>query len=75
MAGLLDLSRNYSYFAIPAATVLAFIPKMYGNAVGGKYYDVAQPRKFIEYVNKDEKLDKRVSTYLTTCYCRRPIAN
>ncbi|RWA11718.1 hypothetical protein EKO27_g3388 [Xylaria grammica] len=65
------LSQNYSFYAnafantglvgraqAPIAWFLAFVPGIYSKSLGGNNYDIANPRRFVENVQKDEKLDK-----------------
>ncbi|KAI1425986.1 hypothetical protein F5Y12DRAFT_315822 [Xylaria sp. FL1777] len=54
----IDLSQNYSFYAIPVAWLLTNIPGVYAKSLGGTNYDIASPRKFAENVEKDQKLDK-----------------
>ncbi|KAI0115961.1 hypothetical protein GGR51DRAFT_502763 [Nemania sp. FL0031] len=56
MSGLLDLSKNYSFYALPVAWFVAFLPGVYSKSLGGKNYDLASPRQYVENVLKDEKL-------------------
>ncbi|KAK3944622.1 hypothetical protein QBC46DRAFT_373869 [Diplogelasinospora grovesii] len=56
----LDLltTTNLSYHSIPAAFVLAMIPHTYANMAAGKNYDLANPRKTAEHLQKDTTLNK-----------------
>ncbi|KAM5351587.1 hypothetical protein ACJ41O_004310 [Fusarium nematophilum] len=54
----LDLSRNYSYFSIPAAFVVIAIPHIYAVRISAGTYDNANPRGHKENIEKSEKLDK-----------------
>ncbi|KAI1359543.1 hypothetical protein F5Y08DRAFT_77151 [Xylaria arbuscula] len=54
----LDLSQNYSFYAIPAAWFMAFLPGIYSKSLSGKNYDIATPRKLAENVEKDQSLTK-----------------
>lgn len=56
----IDLSQNYSFYAIPIAWFLAFVPGAIAKSLGGKNYDAANPRKLVENVQRDEKLSKVV---------------
>ncbi|KAI1355853.1 hypothetical protein F5Y01DRAFT_310733 [Xylaria sp. FL0043] len=62
-----DLSVNYSFYAIPAAWFLAFLPGIYSKALGGTNYDIANPRQFAENVQKDQKLDKATKGKILRC--------
>ncbi|KAI0199649.1 hypothetical protein F4808DRAFT_203395 [Astrocystis sublimbata] len=59
------MSANYSFYSIPVAWFLAGLPGMYAKALGGTNYDVANPRKFAEYVEKDDKLDKQTKNKIS----------
>ncbi|KAI8628652.1 hypothetical protein F5Y19DRAFT_476197 [Xylariaceae sp. FL1651] len=69
MAGLIDLSTNYSFYALPLAWLCVNAPGFYSKALGGTNYDIAYPRNFQENVKKDEKLDKAVSSILSFMIC------
>ncbi|KAH9884561.1 hypothetical protein F4778DRAFT_762650 [Xylariomycetidae sp. FL2044] len=58
MAGLFDLSRNYSIYSIPVAVILGQIPGVVAKAMAGNNYDSATPRTMLSNVEKDETLDK-----------------
>ncbi|KAI1306333.1 hypothetical protein F5Y03DRAFT_139306 [Xylaria venustula] len=62
-----DLSQNYSFYAIPIAWFLSFVPGLYSKALGGTNYDIATPRRFAENVLKDEKLDKATKNKILRC--------
>ncbi|KAI5918068.1 hypothetical protein F4810DRAFT_607649 [Camillea tinctor] len=38
--------RNFTFYTVPAAFILLFLPKLYSFALGGKYLDPAHPRKY-----------------------------
>ncbi|PNP54161.1 hypothetical protein THARTR1_05368 [Trichoderma harzianum] len=54
----LDLSKNYSFFTVPAAFVLCMLPGAFANALAGKSFDPANPRQTRATVLADDKLDK-----------------
>ncbi|KAI0597662.1 hypothetical protein F4775DRAFT_593131 [Biscogniauxia sp. FL1348] len=60
MDAIVDLSKNYSFFSIPVAFVLATIPAIYGKLLAGTNYDLAYPRTFQERVKSDDNMDKAV---------------
>ncbi|KAJ4170278.1 hypothetical protein NW754_006418 [Fusarium falciforme] len=53
-----DLSKNYSFFAVPAAFIVIAFPHIYGVRISAGTYDNANPRCHKEYVEKSDKLDK-----------------
>ncbi|KAH7170576.1 hypothetical protein EDB81DRAFT_876599 [Dactylonectria macrodidyma] len=53
-----DLSRNYSYFTVPAAFLLAGLPHVYAVLSSRALYDNANPRGHQDSVAKSETLDK-----------------
>ncbi|GAW21788.1 hypothetical protein ANO14919_113130 [Xylariales sp. No.14919] len=61
------LSQNYSFYAAPIAWFLAFVPGIYSKSLGGNNYDIANPRRFVENVQKDEKLDKATKNRILRC--------
>ncbi|KAI1180399.1 hypothetical protein F4777DRAFT_530131 [Nemania sp. FL0916] len=63
----LDLSQNYSFYALPAAWFLAFFPGVYSKALSKKNYNLAYPRQLAEAVAKDEKLDKATKNKILRC--------
>ncbi|KAI0911558.1 hypothetical protein F4823DRAFT_295731 [Ustulina deusta] len=63
----IDLSQNYSFYAFPIAWFLAFVPGVYAKSLGGKNYDIANPRRFAENVQKDENLDKATKEKILRC--------
>lgn len=54
----LDLSRNYSYFSVPAAFFSAALPHAYSVLSSRVHYDNANPRNHQESLAKSETLDK-----------------
>ncbi|KAI0460461.1 hypothetical protein F5B21DRAFT_451871 [Xylaria acuta] len=67
MSGAVDLSRNYSFYALPVAFFIAIVPGMYSKALGGKNYDLATPRKFVENIEKDGNIDKPTKNKILRC--------
>ncbi|KAI0123718.1 hypothetical protein BJ170DRAFT_686972 [Xylariales sp. AK1849] len=61
MASFLS-DTNISYYIIPAAAGLALFPRTYSGLAGPgkKYFDPANPRKFVEKLEKTEEIDKRL---------------
>ncbi|KAL7803153.1 hypothetical protein V8C43DRAFT_270399 [Trichoderma afarasin] len=57
IAGL-DLSKNYSFFTVPAAFLLCMLPGAFAVAIAGKSFDPANPRQTRATVLADDKLDK-----------------
>ncbi|UQC76409.1 uncharacterized protein CLUP02_17922 [Colletotrichum lupini] len=61
MTSLVGLAEsNLSYYSVPLAYMLAFIPHVYANTITGDNYDVAEPRRLLDAVSGDESLDKRI---------------
>ncbi|KAI1335155.1 hypothetical protein F5Y15DRAFT_420194 [Xylariaceae sp. FL0016] len=58
MASFMDLSKNYSFYSIPLAYLLAMLPGAYAKGLGSKHYDIANPRGFQEQIKKDDGIDK-----------------
>ncbi|GAB7357383.1 hypothetical protein MBLNU459_g8323t1 [Dothideomycetes sp. NU459] len=56
-ANLLDTTRNYSLYTIPAAWVLSTAPHIYAAALGGKRFDNRSPRGFTSSLKDDQTLD------------------
>ncbi|KAI0533413.1 hypothetical protein GGR58DRAFT_486888 [Xylaria digitata] len=67
MSAFIDLSRNYSLYAAPLAWFLAFIPGIYSKSLGANNYDIANPRRYAENVQKDEKLGKATKNKILRC--------
>ncbi|KAH8668908.1 hypothetical protein BX600DRAFT_460943 [Xylariales sp. PMI_506] len=61
MTSLLD-GRNVSYYTIPAAMVIALLPRVYSGIAGPgkKYFDKSNPRSFSAKLDKIEALDKQL---------------
>ncbi|KAK0646530.1 hypothetical protein B0T16DRAFT_353016 [Cercophora newfieldiana] len=56
MASLLDL--NLSYYTVPVAYVIGFLPHAYASIIAGKNYDLTNPRNTLSHVSKDTTIDK-----------------
>ncbi|KAI0123905.1 hypothetical protein BJ170DRAFT_640990 [Xylariales sp. AK1849] len=52
--------RNFTFYTVPAAFVLLFIPKLYSFAVGGKYLDPASPKKYQPAILDADDLDHKI---------------
>ncbi|KAI9166923.1 Endo-1,3(4)-beta-glucanase [Paramyrothecium foliicola] len=60
----LDITRNVSYFTVPAAFALAMAPHVYGVMLGGrKNFSNSKPRTHAERVSADPSLDSAVSSH------------
>ncbi|KAI1213701.1 uncharacterized protein F4807DRAFT_196783 [Annulohypoxylon truncatum] len=61
MASYLGLEKNISYYTIPAAVVLALLPRVYSGLTGPgkKVFDGNNPRLFTQALEKSD-LDKRL---------------
>ncbi|KAF4463860.1 hypothetical protein FALBO_9312 [Fusarium albosuccineum] len=58
----LDLSRNYSFFTVPAAFFVIAIPHVYGVRISGGTYDNANPRGHNEAIKKQLILRAKAAT-------------
>ncbi|RYP91035.1 hypothetical protein DL770_002865 [Monosporascus sp. CRB-9-2] len=68
MDSFVDLSKNYSLFAIPAAVVLGLVPSIYGkNTAGKKFYDNRDPRGYQDRIKNAQNIDNRTKNRLLRC--------
>ncbi|KAK8123669.1 hypothetical protein PG999_003587 [Apiospora kogelbergensis] len=51
--------QNFTFFTVPAAFVLLFLPKLYSFSLGLKYLDPADPRRYQPAILKADDLDDR----------------
>ncbi|EOO04416.1 putative membrane protein [Phaeoacremonium minimum UCRPA7] len=59
MASLFDLTRStLSFYSVPAAFILQFLPNAWAMVAAGRNYDLCYPRRMEETCNKDQSLDK-----------------
>ncbi|OBS16184.1 hypothetical protein FPOA_13104 [Fusarium poae] len=58
MAGIVNLSHNYSLYSVPVAYVLALWPNIWGKLKSRGIFDRANPREFNESVKSTQSLDK-----------------
>ncbi|KAH8909909.1 hypothetical protein BR93DRAFT_426242 [Coniochaeta sp. PMI_546] len=59
MASLFDLTKaQLSYYTVPAAMILLYVPHTYAGILAGKNQDIANPRRTEEHLAKDDSLDK-----------------
>lgn len=59
---LFDLTRNFSFYAIPAAWVLALAPHVYATSLHdskspGKKFDNCNPRTLVPSLDSNQSLD------------------
>ncbi|KIN00528.1 hypothetical protein OIDMADRAFT_19570 [Oidiodendron maius Zn] len=66
MAELVDLTRNYSFYAIPVAWVLAIFPHGISLSLG-KSIDKTAPRTYGECIANDQTLDKATKAMIHRC--------
>ncbi|KAK7937408.1 uncharacterized protein PG986_014276 [Apiospora aurea] len=52
-----SFDKNFTFFTVPAAFVLLFLPKLYSFSLGLKYLDPADPKKYQPAVLKADDLD------------------
>lgn len=61
MASIFDFNRNLSFYAIPAAWVLAIAPRFYAvslyEATSSRKFDTLCPRTFIAKCETDQSID------------------
>ncbi|KAK7743760.1 hypothetical protein SLS62_010452 [Diatrype stigma] len=69
MADYVDVNKNYSIFAIPAAVILGLLPIVYGRraALKLKLFDNKNPRGFQEAVKSSQKIDQATKDRLLRC--------
>ncbi|KAK8848749.1 Membrane protein [Apiospora arundinis] len=56
MAGF---DKNFTFFTVPAAFVLLFLPKLYSFSLGLKYLDPADPKRYQPAILKADDLDDK----------------
>ncbi|KAK6224146.1 hypothetical protein LQW54_000294 [Pestalotiopsis sp. IQ-011] len=54
--------RNFTFFTVPAAFVLLFIPKLYSFWLGGRYLDPASPKAYQPSILAADDLDYKVKS-------------
>ncbi|KAK8022430.1 hypothetical protein PG993_013197 [Apiospora rasikravindrae] len=54
-----SFDKNFTFFTVPAAFVLLFLPKLYSFFLGLKYLDPADPKKYQPAVLKADDLDDK----------------
>ncbi|QDS76246.1 hypothetical protein FKW77_001055 [Venturia effusa] len=57
-ANILGLTRNFSFYTIPAAWVLSIAPHFYAASLGGKKFDNRNPRTYIPSLASDQTFDQ-----------------
>ncbi|KAI1432350.1 hypothetical protein GGR50DRAFT_697156 [Xylaria sp. CBS 124048] len=67
MSAVMDLSQNYSLYAIPIAWFFTFVTGSYAKTLSSGHYDIAYPRRYAEAVEKDEKLSKATKDKIFRC--------
>ncbi|KAI1505910.1 hypothetical protein F5X99DRAFT_174963 [Biscogniauxia marginata] len=50
---------NFTFYTVPAAFILLFLPKLYSFALGGKYLDPAHPRKYQPAIAEADDLEAK----------------
>ncbi|KAL6711898.1 hypothetical protein ACN47E_002941 [Coniothyrium glycines] len=55
-ANILDLPRNFSLYAVPAAWVLSIVPHFYAASLGK--FDNKNPRTYTQDTKSDQSIDK-----------------
>ncbi|KAL2066318.1 hypothetical protein VTL71DRAFT_2389 [Oculimacula yallundae] len=57
MASLFDTTRNFSFYTVPAAWVIAFLPHPYAVSLSKKFSNVS-PRTYVGDLQKDQTIDQ-----------------
>ena len=61
MASVFDFTRNFSFYTIPAAWVLALAPRIYGvtlyESKSSRRFDTKCPRTFVAKCEADQSID------------------
>ncbi|KAF1355452.1 hypothetical protein BDV97DRAFT_387509 [Delphinella strobiligena] len=57
-ASLFDLTRNFSYYTVPAVWVLSIAPHFYAAKLAGNKFDNRNPRGLKEVLAADQTLDQ-----------------
>ncbi|KAK7909048.1 hypothetical protein PG985_014926 [Apiospora marii] len=54
-----SFDKNFTFFTVPAAFVLLFLPKLYSFSLGLKYLDPADPKRYQPAILKADDLDDK----------------
>ncbi|KAM0481358.1 hypothetical protein ACHAPX_003462 [Trichoderma viride] len=65
---MVDLSINYSFYTVPIAFTLCWLPAAYGHTLAGKNFDETNPRHTQAAVLKDDKMDKARQQRITRAF-------
>ncbi|PVH88067.1 hypothetical protein DL98DRAFT_544593 [Cadophora sp. DSE1049] len=57
MASLFDTPRNFSFYTVPAAWLIAFLPHPYAVSLSKKFDNVS-PRTYVGSLQKDQTIDQ-----------------
>jgi len=57
MSGLLDFTRNFSLYTIPAAWVFSLVPHVYATGLAGEKFDNRSPRSLTSSLKDNQTLD------------------
>ncbi|TVY51820.1 hypothetical protein LCER1_G005717 [Lachnellula cervina] len=66
MASLFDTTRNFSFYAPPAAWLLAFIPHAIAASLS-KTFDNRSPRTYVKSLEADQTIDKATKDLIIRC--------
>ncbi|KAH6717998.1 hypothetical protein DL95DRAFT_490546 [Leptodontidium sp. 2 PMI_412] len=64
MASLFDTTRNFSFYTVPAAWLVAFLPHPYAVSLSKKFDNVS-PRTYIGSLQKDQTIDQATKDRIT----------
>ncbi|KAM0250549.1 hypothetical protein ACHAQJ_008559 [Trichoderma viride] len=65
---VVDLSTNYSFYTVPVAFSLCWLPGAYGHTLAGKAFDETNPRHTKAAVLADDKMDKVIQQRITRAH-------
>ncbi|KAG4428206.1 hypothetical protein IFR05_016313 [Cadophora sp. M221] len=57
MASLFNTNRNFSFYTVPAAWLIAFLPHIYATSLSKKF-DIVSPRTYVSNLEKDQAIDQ-----------------
>jgi len=66
MTSLFDTTRNFSFYSVPAAWVLALFPHIYASAQS-KSFDNRSPRSYTKSLDQDQTIDQATKDRILRC--------
>ncbi|KAH9905373.1 hypothetical protein F4778DRAFT_705515 [Xylariomycetidae sp. FL2044] len=64
-----SFDRNFTFFTIPAAFIILWLPKLYSFALGGRYLEPANPRKYQPAIADAHDLDPKIKARILRAEC------